>query len=81
MPDSIREHRVQLGCGTLIVIALIVMFFSRTDTNDLENEVRSLRSEVGEIKKLIEVQTGELRQLREKLPASSPKPIVEKNAE
>jgi hypothetical protein len=81
MPDSIREHRVQLGCGTLIVIALIVMFFSRTDTNDLENEVRSLRSEVGEIKKLIEVQSGEIRQLREKLPNQSSKPVVERATE
>ena len=66
MPELIREHRVQLGCGTLIVIALIVMFFSRTNTDDLENEIRGLRSEVVEIKKLIEVQTGEIRQLREK---------------
>ena len=78
MPESIREHRVQLGCGTLIVIALIVMFFSRGDTDDLENEISGLRSEVGEIKKLIEVQTGEIRQLKEKLPTTSPKPIVEK---
>jgi hypothetical protein len=81
MSDSIREHRVQLGCGTLIVIALIVMFFSRTNTDDLENEIRGLRSEVGEIKKLIEVQTGEIRQLREKLPTTSSKPIVEKAIE
>jgi hypothetical protein len=81
MSDSIREHRVQLGCGTLIVIALIVMFFSRTDTNDLENEVRGLRSEVAEIKKLIEAQSGEIRQLREKLPTPSSKPVVEKATE
>ena len=72
MPDSIREHRVQLGCGTLIVIALIVMFFSRTDTNALENEIRGLRSEVAEIKQLIEVQSNEIRQLREKAVGSVP---------
>jgi len=28
MPELIREHRVQLGCGTVIVIALIVMFYA-----------------------------------------------------
>ena len=78
MPELIREHRVQLGCGTLIVIALIVMFFSGTDTNDLENEIRGLRSEVGEMKKLIEAQSGEIRQLREKLSPASSKVSVEK---
>jgi hypothetical protein len=78
MPELIREHRVQLGCGTLIVIALIVMFFSRTDTHELENEIRGLRSDVTEIKKLIEGQAGEIRQLREKLPAPSAKAVVEK---
>jgi hypothetical protein len=81
MPELIREHRVQLGCGTLIVIALIVMFFSRGDTDDLEKEVRGLRSEVGEIKKLIEVQTGEIRQLREKLAPPAAKTSVEKAIE
>jgi hypothetical protein len=81
MSDSIREHRVQLGCGTLIVIALIVMFFSRGNDRDLENEISGLRSDVGELKKLIEVQTGELRQLREKQPAPSPKSVVEKVSE
>jgi hypothetical protein len=81
MPELIREHRVQLGCGTLIVIALIVMFFSRTNTTELENEVRSLRSEVGAIKKLIEAQTGEIRQLREKPPTPSSKSVVEKATE
>jgi hypothetical protein len=78
MPELIREHRVKLGCGTLIVIALIVMLFSRTDTNDLEKEIGGLRSEVGEMKKLIEAQSGEIRQLRERLPAPPAKAVVEK---
>ena len=29
MPEVTRNQRVQLGCGTLILIAIIVMFFSR----------------------------------------------------
>jgi hypothetical protein len=81
MPELIREHRVQLGCGTLIVIALIVMFFSRTDTNNLESEIRSLRSEVGEVKKLIEGQSAEIRQLRERLSPPAAKTSVEKGIE
>ena len=78
MPELIREHRVQLGCGTLILIALIVMFFSRTSTTEMENEIRGLRSDVSELKKLIEVQSGEIRELRQKLPNPSAKVVVEK---
>jgi hypothetical protein len=81
VPELIREHRVQLGCGTLIVIALIVMFFSRTNTDDLENEIKGLRSDVVEMKKLIEVQSTEIRQLRERLPAPPAKAVVEKGVE
>lgn len=77
----IREHRVQLGCGTLIVIAIIVMIFSRADTNSLESEIRGLRSDVREIKSLIESQTRQIRQLREQLPTPGTQPVVEKEVE
>jgi hypothetical protein len=78
MPELIREHRVQLGCGTLIVVALIVMFFSRTSTTEMENEIRGLRSEVAELKKLLEAQSGEIRELRQKLPNPPANSVVEK---
>ena len=42
-----RSQQATLGCGTLILIALIVMFFSKGDTKDLEREVKELRTEVG----------------------------------
>ena len=41
-----RRNVASLGCGTLILIALIVLFFSGGDTTQLENEVASLRQEV-----------------------------------
>jgi hypothetical protein len=74
MPVIIRDQRAQIGCGTLLLIALIVMFFSRSNTQDIERELRGLRSEVAEMKKLIEVQSAEIRQLRQdhSLPESSP---------
>ena len=81
MPVIIRDQRAQIGCGTLILIALIVMFFSRSATKDVESEIQGLRSEVAEIKKLIEVQSGEIRQLREKLSPPSSKASVEKSEE
>jgi hypothetical protein len=58
---------VSLGCGTLILIALIVLFFSRAGTGDLEREVRALRSEIGELKKAVEAQTGQIKALQERL--------------
>jgi hypothetical protein len=41
-----RKNVASLGCGTLILIALIVLFLSGGDTTQLENEVASLRQEV-----------------------------------
>jgi Sec-independent protein translocase protein TatA len=76
MPEVTRDQRVQLGCGTLILIAIIVMFFSRG--GNLESEIRSLRSEVGELKNLIAQQSAEIRQLREQLSTPSSKAGIEK---
>ena len=60
-------QEVSLGCGTLILIALIVLIFGRGGTGDLEREVRGLRSEVGELKKAVEAQTGQIQALQDKL--------------
>jgi Sec-independent protein translocase protein TatA len=61
MADERRTQQVSLGCGTLILIALIVLFFSGRGTGDIEREVRGLRSEVGELKKEVEALRGEVR--------------------
>jgi archaellum component FlaC len=68
MIDEKRTQHVALGCGTLILIALIVMLFGGGPSmSNLENEVRGLRSEVGNLKAAVELQTNEIRQLREKV--------------
>jgi hypothetical protein len=42
-----NSNRVQLGCGTLIIIALIVMFFSgRSDDEELKRNVQTLTKQV-----------------------------------
>ena len=66
-PESPRTHQVTLGCGTLILIALIVMFFSRPGVGDLEHDLRGLRSEVGDLKKAVEAQTAAIKALQEKV--------------
>lgn len=60
-------QEVSLGCGTLILIALIVLIFGRGDTSDLEREVKGLRSEVGELKKAVEAQTSQIKALQDNL--------------
>jgi len=70
MIDGRRTQTVQLGCGTLILIALIVLFFSRggaSDLGDLERQVHGLRSEIGELKKAVEVQSLQIQLLQEKV--------------
>lgn len=55
---------VNLGCSTLILIAVIVAVFSRVGREDLESEVSRLRSTVQELKEGIDSQTNEIKQLR-----------------
>jgi hypothetical protein len=67
MADDRRTQQVTLGCGTLILIALIVSIFSgRPGLEELEREVRGLRSDIGELKKAIEVQSGQIKALHDR---------------
>jgi hypothetical protein len=65
LPDS--SQSVSLGCGTLILIALIVLIFSRGGSGNVEHEVRSLQIEVRDLKKAVEAQTSQIRALLDKL--------------
>jgi hypothetical protein len=69
MADENRTQHVTLGCGTLILIALIVMLFGGggRGVGDLEHEVRGLRSDVGELRKSVESQTNQIKILQEKV--------------
>jgi hypothetical protein len=67
MADDNRSQQVSLGCGTLILIALIVLIFSGRGVRDLEREVRGLRAEVAELKESVEEQTDQIKRLQEKV--------------
>lgn len=64
MPDSDHQQKVSLGCGTLILIAIIVLIFSgggktnqlQREITDLRNEVRNLGSEVRSLRTTLEQQ-------------------------
>ncbi len=56
------ERRVSLGCGSLVLIALIVVFFSgRQSDDDLRREVQALRHDVTELRNAV---VGQVRQTK-----------------
>jgi uncharacterized protein YlxW (UPF0749 family) len=79
MINGQRVQKVQLGCGTLILIALIVLLFSNsgnrnisvdrleTEVRDTRAEVTSLKSEVIDLQRAIDAQTNQLRALQNQL--------------
>ena len=76
MLDERRTQHATLGCGTFILIALIVMSFGNPGTSNLKQDVQSLRSDIMELKKEVETQTNEIKRLNEKLGGAQP---AEKN--
>lgn len=67
-PKTLMQTQgVSLGCGTLILIALIVMMFSGRGSGDLKRDVRALRSEIAELKKSVDAQSAEIKVLQQKI--------------
>ena len=62
-----RVQQVSLGCGTLILIALIVLIFGGGHVGDLKHDVHGLSTEVRNLKTAIDSQTEQIRVLQEKL--------------
>jgi hypothetical protein len=63
MSEGNRSDQVTLGCGSLILIALIVIFFSGSrdkeigkDVKELRKEIESLRQSVAELKEQLRPQ-------------------------
>jgi hypothetical protein len=64
---SVKENQssqsVSLGCGTLILIALIVMIFS-ADDDSLRREIQQLQRQVQQLKSAMDAQTRTLEELK-----------------
>jgi len=58
-----KNQSVSLGCGTLILIALIVLIFGGRSDRD----VRELQQEVLELTGLVQQQTEAMKQLEKSL--------------
>lgn len=72
-PEGDKTKQVSLGCGTLILIALVVLIASSAAVDDLESEVTRLRTSVDELKKSVDSQTNVIHELQtkiEKAPAT-----------
>jgi len=63
--SSDHTQKATLGCGTLVLIALIVAIFSNSGSKDAERGLDSLRSDVQELKKSIDVQSQQIRDLHD----------------
>jgi hypothetical protein len=66
MANENRTQEVTLGCGTLLLIGLVVLFFSRPGMRDVEEEIGKLRGEVRELRKAVDEQTELLKALKPK---------------
>jgi Sec-independent protein translocase protein TatA len=58
---------VKLGCGTLIIIAIVVAVASQAGNEDLESDLSSLGSVVQELKQAVDSQTNEIQELHSKI--------------
>ncbi len=62
MPNQPQEVKASLGCGTLILIAIIVILFSgHKDHDQLENHIQDLSSEVENLREEISALRKELK--------------------
>ena len=66
MAEGNRTQEATLGCGTLLLIGLVVLFFSRPGMREIEQEVGKLRGEVQELRKAVDHQTKILEAMKGK---------------
>ena len=72
--QSSDQHRATLGCGTLILIALIVIIFSgskieelREDLKEMKTDFESVESQLELLRTEIALQTLKIESLKEQL--------------
>lgn len=65
--DSSNDQKATLGCGSLILIALIVLIFSNSGSGDLENQLNEVSKKLTELERTISDQSAEIQKLRDSL--------------
>jgi FtsZ-interacting cell division protein ZipA len=64
-----KSQQVSLGCGTLILIAVIVAGFSSPRVRDLESDVSKLQESVDQMQETLNSQTESIMEIRELIEA------------
>ncbi len=59
-----NERKMTLGCGTLIVIALIVLIFGNISVDRTTKHVIQLRQEVQTLRGMVSSQDDEIKEMR-----------------
>ncbi len=68
MSERGGSQGVSLGCGTLVLIALIVLIFSGGGKmQDVETKVDNLNTEIENLRTVVEQQTQEIKLLRDEV--------------
>lgn len=60
-----RDQKVSLGCGTLILISLIVITFGNLGGKDTAAQVSNLRYDVQKLEKTVAAQTRQIESLEQ----------------
>ena len=61
---TVNTQAVGLGCGSILIIALIVLVFGRADVAPLEDKIDALQTEVSQLR-------SEIAELAEKVEQAS----------
>ncbi len=64
-----KSQQVSLGCGTLILIAIIVAGFSNPGFHELESDVSKLQESVDQIQQTLKSQTESMMEIRNMIEA------------
>ena len=60
-PENPPRNGVQLGCGTLLIIAIIVMFFSGgSDTKEMKARLNDMAQKIDRLEQKIDALTEKL---------------------
>jgi len=73
-----RSQQVNLGCSTLILIALIVLIFSGGRNDEIRREIQSLNSTVRQLNTSVDSLTNEVKALLQKLEGTRPSLLAPK---
>jgi cell division protein FtsL len=65
--DDRTTQQANLGCGTLILIAVIVLIFSGRGTGEIKDEVKQLRQTVASLEAKIDAQQTILKGIENKM--------------